>query len=317
MGTTISRALLMNWKEIDQPNESGATHFTEQQREGTCLVQIYYWAYESNINITTNDGYTALHIAAQNGYIPMVNFLLENNIDYSPKPNDKNNPFHLALLYNHMEVVDILLEAKFDINATNMRQQTPLHIAAEQRNIDLVEKLLKAGCDLQIADKQGKTPLGVAARSNHILIVDMIIKAERYYALKKGIAENSQEGEEEETLTFKQDHSLKTSNIRSSLWNMAYKEFKPDEWKRLAQEWLFTEAQIKAIEEQWTGNENYKEHGNRMLMIWLHGVLLAKENPIKCLYEKLLQMGHLQLAENFRMVSSNSKTTEAKKCRIS
>ena len=49
----------------------------------------------------------------------------------------------------------------------------------------------------------------------------------------------------------------------------------------LAQFWTFTEIQIRAIEEQWIGEKSYKEHAHRMLLIWLHGSLLAKINPIK------------------------------------
>ncbi|MEE6458562.1 hypothetical protein FKM82_000345 [Ascaphus truei] len=226
---------------------------------------------------------------------------------------DKNPPLHLAIINNHMPVVDILLHSEYDINATNQKQQTALHLAAEFRNIDMVDKFLKAGCDLRIADQQGKTALSTASRSNHTLIVDMIIKAERYYTWKTGLAESIQETNV--SLTFKQDHSTHTSQVRSALWKLAYNQLKSQEWKRLAQLWKFTDMQIKTIEEQWTGKTSYQEHGHRTLLIWLHGVFLTKENPIKCLYEDLVQTGHQQLAENFRLESSNSM--ESKKCTIS
>ncbi|XP_041436447.1 ankyrin repeat and death domain-containing protein 1B isoform X2 [Xenopus laevis] len=317
--SNVLETLLETWQETetDEPNESGETPFYLASEGGHIDCAKLLLNRGSNINTTTNDGYGALHIAAQNGYTSFVNFLLNNGIESTPKANERNNPFHLALLYNHMDTIDILLERKYDINATNMRQQTPLHLAAEYKNTELVEKLLIAGCDLTIADKQRKTSLGTAARSNHILIVDMIIKAERYYEWKKRSSDNTEQGEQEESVTFKQDHSSKTRLIRSALWNLAYKHLKLDEWKKMATGWKFTEAQVKAIEEQWTGKESYKEHCNRLLLIWLHGVLLAKENPIKTLYEVLVEMGHKQTAENFRVESSNENTTEAKKCCIS
>ncbi|NP_001120480.1 ankyrin repeat and death domain-containing protein 1B [Xenopus tropicalis] len=317
--SSVVETLLEIWKEneIDEPNESGATPFYLAAGGGHVACAELLLHKGSNINTTTHDGYGALHIAAQNGFTSFVSFLLNNAIESNPEPNERNNPFHLALLNNHMEIIDILLERKYDINATNARQQSPLHLAAEYKNTELVEKLLIAGCDLTISDKQKKTALGTAARSNHILIVDMIIKAERYYGLIQGPNENSEQGDQEEILTFKQDHSSKTRLIRSALWNLAYKHLKPDEWKKMAQGWKFTEAQIKAIEEQWTGKESYKEHCHRMLLIWLHGVLLAKENPIKALYEVLVEMGHKETAENFRAECTNGSNTEAKKCCIS
>jgi len=62
------------------------------------------------------------------------------------------------------------------------------------------------------------------------------------------------EGGSDFGLSFKQDHSTQTKQIRSSLWNLAYNQLKTQEWKKLALFWKFTDEQIKAIEEQWTGN---------------------------------------------------------------
>ncbi|XP_073480142.1 ankyrin repeat and death domain-containing protein 1B [Aquarana catesbeiana] len=310
----VVRVLLEKWEKEDKDslNMDGATPFYLAVEEGheSCANQLLQAG--SDINTITYDDYTALHIAAEKGYLSLVTFLIRNNIDLTAKPNDMNPPLHLAILNDHMDIVDILLEAGYDINTINVRRQTPLHLAAELKNTDLVERLLIAGCDLTIADKQGKTALGVSARSNHFLIVDMIIKAERYYTWRKELIEGTNS---EQYMTFKQDHSSQTSPLRSALWSVAYEHLKPDEWKKLALLWKFTEPQIKAIETQWTGKASYKEHGNRMLLIWLHGILLKKENPIKALYEDLVRMGHQQMAETFRAQSSNG--LQPKKCIIS
>lgn len=64
------------------------------------------------------------------------------------------------------------------------------------------------------------------------------------------------------SVSFKQDHSTQTKQIRSSLWNLAYNQLKPREWKKLAMFWKFTDEQIKAIEEQWTGNNIWMARHN-------------------------------------------------------
>uniref|UniRef100_A0A8C8RTY9 Ankyrin repeat and death domain containing 1B n=1 Tax=Pelusios castaneus TaxID=367368 RepID=A0A8C8RTY9_9SAUR len=250
----------------------------------------------------------ALHIATQNGHTSLVTFLICKNI------NLQNSPLHLAIVNNHLPIVNSLLEANHDINALNQRRQTALHLTADLGNVELVELLLKAGCDLKIADKQGKTALAVASRSNHALIVDMIIKAERYYTMKQERLENSVD-EPDFILSFKQDHSTQTKQIRSCLWNLAYNQLKPQEWKKLALFWKFTDEQIKAIEEQWTGKKSYKEHGHRMLLIWLHGILLAHQNPVKHIYEDLVNVGFQQVAENIR--AERSAEMDSRKCAIS
>lgn len=57
----------------------------------------------------------------------------------------------------------------------------------------------------------------------------------------------------ESPLTFKLDHSPDTKQVRAILWDLAYKHLKRNDWKNLAVVWEFTESQMAAIEEQWTG----------------------------------------------------------------
>lgn len=54
-------------------------------------------------------------------------------------------------------------------------------------------------------------------------------------------------------LTFRADHRADTKQIRDTMWNLAYRCFKRSDWKRLAEHWGFTQEQVAAIEEQWTG----------------------------------------------------------------
>lgn len=54
-------------------------------------------------------------------------------------------------------------------------------------------------------------------------------------------------------LSFKQDHQPETHHLRSVLWNLATKHLCRGEWKILAQHWDFSDAHIRAIEQQWTG----------------------------------------------------------------
>lgn len=55
-------------------------------------------------------------------------------------------------------------------------------------------------------------------------------------------------------LTFKQDHRQETQQLRSVLWQLASRYLRPNEWKKLAYAWQFTEPHVCAIEQQWTGN---------------------------------------------------------------
>lgn len=151
-----------------------------------------------------------------------------------------------------------------------------------------------------------------------VIIVDMIIKAERYFRWKHDFQMTNTDAIEslhnESPLTFKLDHTPDTKAVRDVIWDLAYKHLKRNDWKKLAEFWEFTVDQVAAIEEQWTGPNSFQEHGNRMLLIWLHGIMTEGSSPAKGLYEALLSVGITKIADKIRMEGTN---TDARKCTVS
>lgn len=224
------------------------------------------------------------------------------------------SPVHLAVRHNFPALVQLLIDAGSDLDATDNRQQTPLHLAAEHAWQDIAEMLLVAGVNLNLRDKQGKTALAVAARSNHVSLVDMIIKADRFYRWEKDhLSCRDPSDPSGKSLTFKQDHRQETQQLRSVLWRLASRYLRPHEWKKLAYCWEFSEAHVHAIEQQWTGTRSYREHGHRMLLIWLHGVTTASENPSKALFEGLVAISRRDLAESIRK-KANADPSAPRRC---
>jgi len=41
--------------------------------------------------------------------------------------------------------------------------------------------------------------------------------------------------------------------LKDILWKLATKRLRPNEWKKLAKHWNFSDAQLRAIEHQYTG----------------------------------------------------------------
>lgn len=267
-----------------------------------------------NPDILTTAKCSALHPVSERGDTSLVQLLLEYKAHTDFKNQHLDAPLHLAVKNSHIPVIHSLLAAGCDINVTDKRSQTVMHLAAELARIDVVEMLLKAGLDLSLRDKQGKTALGVAVRADEAIIADMIIKAERYCAWRTANPELNESVHSEYPLTFKLDHRYETKQLRSMAWHLAYELLKPGDWKRLADHWGFTKAQVSAIEEQWTGQHSYKEHGNRMLLIWLHGEELAQKSPAKELYQGLILTGNRKAADKIRMEAESSSS---KNCSIS
>ncbi|XP_045249812.1 ankyrin repeat and death domain-containing protein 1B isoform X2 [Macaca fascicularis] len=278
------QVLLTQWQDINEMNENGETPFFLSVEGGHEECSKVLLTAGSDINIPNKLNISSLQIATRNGHASLVNFLLSENVDLHQKVEPKESPLHLAVINNHITVVNSLLSAQHDINILNQKQQTPLHVAADCGNVELVETLLKAGCDLKAVDKEHHESIGDPSTGF--------------------------------PLTFKQDHSLETRHIRTLLWGLAYHQLKANEWQRLARSWNFTDDQIRAIEAQWSGNESFREHGHRALLIWLHGTLMTQADPAKHLYEELVHAGFPKLAEKTRHFKSKTDLN-SKKCVVS
>ncbi|XP_078007335.1 ankyrin repeat and death domain-containing protein 1A isoform X2 [Phascolarctos cinereus] len=282
--------------DLEEKNGEGLTalHTATEGGHLDC-VQLLIQA-GSKVNAQTQKQMNCLHYAALHGFDDIAQALIDAGISVDAANHQNASPIHTAVLNNFPSVVRLLIEAEIDLDVTDNRQQTPLHIAAENARQDIAEMILLAGVNLNLTDKQGKTSLDVAARGNHISLVDMIIKADRFYKWEQDNLRTDSDSWAVKPLTFKQDHGVETQHIRSVMWCLATKYLKHNDWKKLAHHWKFTDAHIRAIEQQWAGTKSYREHGHRMLLIWLHGVIMAAENPNKGLYEGLVGIGRRDLA---------------------
>uniref|UniRef100_A0A671R1U3 Ankyrin repeat and death domain-containing protein 1B-like n=1 Tax=Sinocyclocheilus anshuiensis TaxID=1608454 RepID=A0A671R1U3_9TELE len=297
--------LLDNFNIRNEVNQAGQTalYLAADGAHEDCVQALL--EAQCDPNIFTLSRSSPLHPVCERGHFPIVKLLINSGAQMNAQNQQLHTPFHLAVKNCHIPVIHTLLEAGCDPNVKDHMGQTALQIAAEMGKVDVVEMILKAGVDLEIQDRQNKTALGVAARGNMVIIADMIIKAERYFRWNL---------HSESPLTFKLDHSPDTKPVRDIIWDLAYKHLKRNDWKKLAEFWEFTDDQVAAIEEQWTGPNSFQEHGNRMLLIWLHGIMIEGSSPAKGLYEALLSVGITKIAEKIRMEGTNSDT---RKCTVS
>jgi ankyrin repeat protein len=94
-------------------------------------------------------GRTALHYAAANGYLEVVEVLLDAGAQVNPSDNDGFTPLHRAVQGAHRDVVRRLMENGADLTARTGAGDLPIDLARENQDSDMVELLQGQGKTMQ------------------------------------------------------------------------------------------------------------------------------------------------------------------------
>ncbi|XP_072947191.1 protein phosphatase 1 regulatory subunit 16A isoform X2 [Epargyreus clarus] len=78
-----------------------------------------------------SQGATLLHIASANGYLKVVEFLLEHRASSDVVDHDMWQPVHAAACWGHLEVLELLVQYGADLNVRNKHDETPADICEE------------------------------------------------------------------------------------------------------------------------------------------------------------------------------------------
>ncbi|KAF5751497.1 putative ankyrin repeat-containing protein [Tripterygium wilfordii] len=121
---------------------------------------------------------TALHTAATQGHIEIVNFLLEagSSLATIARSNGKT-ALHSAARNGHLEVVKAFLAVEPGIaRRMDKKGQTPLQMAVKGQNVEVVEELIKADpSSINLTDTKGNTALHIATRKGRAQILRLLL----------------------------------------------------------------------------------------------------------------------------------------------
>lgn len=147
----IVQTLVDNDADVNLNDDTGTNALYYVAGEGHLdFLQMFISRGRGLVNSTSNYGRTPLHIAAENGHVDVVRWLVENtDADINHHANKFNiTPLYLAAKGGHVDVVKCLLDegADFTIESVN---KTPLTVAREFGHQE-VEDLLRE--KRQVAD---------------------------------------------------------------------------------------------------------------------------------------------------------------------
>uniref|UniRef100_A0A8C8HPS5 Ankyrin 2 n=1 Tax=Oncorhynchus tshawytscha TaxID=74940 RepID=A0A8C8HPS5_ONCTS len=144
----------------------GISVCTSLERVCVCI-----FVREENTN-----GLNALHLAAKEGHVELVQELLERGSAVDSATKKGNTALHIASLAGQAEVVKILVKRGAEINSQSQNGFTPLYMAAQENHMDVVRYLLENGGNQSTATEDGFTPLAIALQQGHNQVVSVLLE---------------------------------------------------------------------------------------------------------------------------------------------
>lgn len=133
---------------------------------------------EADPNSADGEDNTALHLAAEHGYLDMAKLLVSGGANLNASEGVSYTPLHWAATFNQIEVARFLLDHGAHASALDDEDFTPLHLAAQQGHVEMVKLLLARGARTDIKCIDGSTPLGRAVDHGKPEVADILRRHE-------------------------------------------------------------------------------------------------------------------------------------------
>ncbi|UKZ70786.1 uncharacterized protein TrAtP1_011755 [Trichoderma atroviride] len=115
--------------------------------------------------------------AVQNGYKPVVEWLIERGADVNMKNHNTRPPLLIAVEKGHTSITKLLIERGTDVNLKDTRSPhaTALIIAIQKHNDTMAEMLIEKCADINISEVHGYTPLICALIEANYNLVSLLL----------------------------------------------------------------------------------------------------------------------------------------------
>lgn len=118
-----------------------------------------------------------LHMIATDGEVLLLKELLEDT-DINTVNSSHETLLHVAAENGHLPIVELLIRKGARLDLQDNKGHTALHGAASRGHTEIVRALIQAGAPIYTLDLQGKTPVHLAAENGHLNSVEVLVKEE-------------------------------------------------------------------------------------------------------------------------------------------
>ncbi|GCE98624.1 hypothetical protein ZYGM_000354 [Zygosaccharomyces mellis] len=151
--------------DIDElKDESGWTPFHIACAVGNLNIikELYALDTKPDLNLATNQGITALHLAVSKKQAGVCEFLLNNGASVRVRDKRSQLPLHRAAAIGSMGMVDMLCRAGSPLNRNDSEGWTALFHALAEGNGDVAVLLVQHGADPDLENADGSKAIDFA-----------------------------------------------------------------------------------------------------------------------------------------------------------
>ncbi|KAF8148516.1 hypothetical protein K438DRAFT_1688730, partial [Mycena galopus ATCC 62051] len=136
-----------------------------------------------SVDLATKDGWTALHLAVEEGHLDIIWLLIQHNASVDLATKEGKTALYVALEKGHLEITRLLIEHNASVNLATKDGWTALHLASDEGHLDVVQLLIKHNAYVNLATKDGWTALHLASEEGHCDIMQLLIEHNAYVDL--------------------------------------------------------------------------------------------------------------------------------------
>ncbi len=177
----IERIIVSNSKTgPDQGSESRTSKFLNAAQNGDLPIVSNLLQQNKDLLFSESSiGFTGLHYSAMKGHNDIVKTLLENGVDVNMTGNSivSNTALICAAYYGHESTVKLLIDSGADMSHQNKRGNSALHDAVSRGHRGVVRILLDHGINVDLKNDLQRTAIILAATRGHTNVVEDLIEA--------------------------------------------------------------------------------------------------------------------------------------------
>jgi len=131
---------------------------------------------EVDINTSSKEGKTGLHLAVHGGATEAAALLVRLGANVNAVDKEKRTPLHIACLNNHREIGRILVEeGGADTNLKDQGLKVPMHLACINGHTRIVHLLVEHDAEVETESKEILQPIHLAVLGNHCYITTLLL----------------------------------------------------------------------------------------------------------------------------------------------